>query len=122
MNIPAGFKRWRCHWFECPGCGHHDYRAFANVGMAREPLRMVWRFWCERCGAYSTLQQPMLPTINALVLLFLLGPIAFVIVYRGLLAGLPFEWLVAIFGAVWLIQPLVFLAFTKWLYRYVPGQ
>ena len=121
MDIPSGFRRWRFHWFECPACGHRDWRAFANVGVARQPARMVWRFWCERCGAYSTLQQPMMPSINALVILFLLGPIAFVILYRALLAGLPFEWLVAIFGAVWIAQPLVFLAITKLAYRYVPS-
>ena len=121
MNIPAGFKRWRCHWFECPTCGHRDYRAWSNVTLARKPVRMLWRFWCERCGAYAALEQPLMPTLNALVMLFLLGPIAFVILYRGLLGGLSFEWLVAIFGAVWLVQPLVFLAFTKWLYRYVPS-
>ena len=121
MDIPAGFKRWRFHWFECPACGHRANRAFAHVGMARRPLRLVTRFWCERCGAYSVLQQPMMPTINALILLFLVGPIAFVILYRAMLAGLPFEWLVTIFGAVWLVQPLVFFAITKWMYRYVPA-
>jgi len=121
MNIPAGFRRWRFHWFECPACGHRDYRTFASVGMAREPLRMVWRFWCERCGAYATLARPMMPSINALVLLFLLGPIGFVILYRAMLAGLPFEWLVTIVGVIWLVQPLVFVGITRWLYRYVPA-
>jgi hypothetical protein len=121
MSIPSGFRKWRFHWFECPSCGHRDWRAWANVSMAREPVRIACSFWCERCGAFSTLQQPMMPTINASVMLFLLGPIAFVILYRGLATGLPFEWLVAIFGVVWLVQPLVFLAFTKWLYRYVPA-
>ena len=121
MDIPAGFKRWRFHWFQCPACRHHDWKAFVNVGTTREPLRIVYRFWCERCGSYSALQQPMMATLNALVILFLVGPIAFVILYRALLAGLPFEWLVAIFGAVWLVQPLVFLAMTKWAYRYVPA-
>jgi len=89
--------------------------------MAREPTRIVWRFWCERCGAYASLRQPMMPTINALVILFLLGPIAFAILYRALLAGLSFEGLVAIFGVVWLVQPLIFLAITRLAYRYVPA-
>jgi hypothetical protein len=121
MEVPSGFKRWRFHWFECPGCGHRASRAFANVSMAREPVRMVWRFWCEGCGALSTLSRPMMPSINALIILFLLGPIGFVILYRALLAGLPFEWLVTIFGVLWIVQPLVFLAITRWAYRYVPS-
>ena len=121
MNVPAGFKRWRFHWFECPSCGHRDFRSYANVSMTRQPARMVWRFWCERCGAYSTLQQPMMPTINALIILFLIGPIAFIVIYRALVAGLPFEWLVAIFGAIWVAQPLILLGMTRWAYRYVPA-
>jgi len=120
MAIPAGFKKWRFHWFECPACGHHDWRAWANVSMAREPLRIAWRFWCERCGAYSTLRQPMIPSWTAAAILLLVGPIAFVFIYRAMLAGLPFEWLVVVFGAVWVTYPLIFLAVTRWLYRYVP--
>jgi hypothetical protein len=121
MTIPAGFKRWRCHWFECPTCGHRDWRAWSNVTMTRQPVGILWRFWCERCGAFATLSQPKMPSINALVLLLLIGPVGFFVLYRALLAGLPFEWLVVIFGAVWLVQPLVFLAITKWAYRYVPA-
>ena len=121
MNIPPGFKRWRCHWFECPSCGHRAWRTFANVGMAREPTRIVWRFWCERCGAFATLAKPAMPSFNAATILLLVGPIAFVLLYRALLAGTRFEWLVLLFAAVWVVQPLVFLAFTRWMYRYVPA-
>jgi predicted RNA-binding Zn-ribbon protein involved in translation (DUF1610 family) len=121
VDVPQGFRRWRFHWFECPACGHRDWRAYANVNMPREPRRILWRFWCERCGAFAALQQRAMPTINALIILFLLGPVAFTIVYRALLAGLSFESLVAIFGVVWLLQPLVFLALTKLAYRYVPA-
>jgi hypothetical protein len=32
--------------------------------MTREPLRIVWRFWCERRGR-SPLKQPMMPGIAA---------------------------------------------------------
>ena len=121
MDVPAGFKRWRFHWFECPGCGHRASRAFANVSMAREPVRMVWRFWCERCGAYSTLKQPMMPGIAAGLILLFVGPVAFIVLYRALLAGLRFEWLVLVFAAFWVVYPLVFLAITRSTYRYVPA-
>ena len=115
--IPAGFRKWRCHWFECPACRHRAWQTFAHVSAARKPARMVWRFWCERCGAYSTLASPVMPTIAALTMLFLVGPIAFVVLYRSLIAGLRFEWLVLVFGLIWVVQPLVFLAFTR-AYRY----
>ena len=121
MDIPAGFKRWRFHWFECPACRHRDWRAFASVSLARQPVRMLWRFWCERCGAFATLSRPMMPSVNALLILLLVGPIAFVILYRALLAGLPFEWLVAIFGVIWIAQPLVLLGMTRYTYRYLPA-
>jgi hypothetical protein len=120
MNVPAGFKRWRFHWFECPACGHRDWRAFANVTMAQEPRRLVWRFWCERCGAYSTLAQPAMPTLAAAIVLLFVGPVALAFVWWGLRAGVGFEWLVILFAAFWLAYPLVFLAVTRWAYRYVP--
>lgn len=121
MDIPAGFKRWRFHWFECPACRHRDWRAFAHVSLARQPPRMVWRFWCERCGAYATLAKPLMPSISAALMLLLIGPIAFLVIYRALLAGVSFEWLVTIFGIFWVAQPLVWLALTRWTYRYVPS-
>lgn len=121
MNTPAGFRKWRCHWFECPACGHHDWRAWANVSMARDPTRIVWRYWCERCGAYSGLKQPKMPHIMAALIFLLIGPVSFAVIYRAMLAGLGFEWLVLLFGAFWIVQPLVILAFTRWLYRYVPA-
>jgi hypothetical protein len=121
MDVPSGFKRWRFHWFECPSCGHRAGRAFANVSMAREPVRIVWRFWCERCGAFATLKQPMMPGVAAALILFFVGPIAFVALYRGLLAGLTFPWLVVVFAAFWILYPLVFLAITRYTYRYLPG-
>ena len=119
MAIPAGFRKWRFHWFECPACRHRAWQTFASVSVGRQPTRLVWRFWCERCGAYSTLKQPMLPTIAALVILFLVGPVAFAVVYRSLLAGLRFEWLVLLFAAFWVTYPLLFLAITRWGYKYV---
>jgi len=63
----------------------------------------------------------MMPSIGAAIILLLVGPIAFAILYRALLAGLPFQWLVVIFGAIWIAQPLVFLAITRWTYRYLPA-
>ena len=78
------------------------------------------RAWCERCGAFSTLQRPIMPTVAALLLLFLVGPISFAVVYRLLLSGLRFEWLVLAFGAFWIVSPLVLLAITRWAYKYVP--
>ena len=121
MDIPAGFKRWRFHWFECPACAHRSTKAFANVSIARQPLRMVWRFWCERCGAYAALAQPLMPSISAALILLLIGPVAFLVIYRALLAGVRFEWLVIVFGIFWVAQPLVLLALTRWTYRYVPA-
>lgn len=121
MDVPSGFKRWRCHWFECPACGHRDWRAFANVGMTRQPLRMVWRYWCERCGAYSGLKQPKMPQVMAALIFLFIGPLSFVFVYRAMLAGLGFEWLVLLFGGFWIVLPLVILALTRCLYRYVPA-
>lgn len=122
MHAPPGFRRWRFHWFECPACGHRAYRAFANVAMGREPTRIVWRFWCERCGTYSTLAKPMMPSYVAAALLLFVGPVSFVFIYRAVLAGLRFEWLVLIFGAFWIAQPLVLLAITRFIYRYVPAK
>jgi len=119
--IPAGFRKWRFHWFECPACRHRAWQTFANVSVSPKPPRMTWRFWCERCGAYSALLQPMMPSIAAALILLFIGPIAFVFIYRALLAGLPFEWLVAIFGAFWITQPLITLAITRWAYTYVPA-
>jgi hypothetical protein len=121
MDTPPGFKRWRFHWFECPACGHRDWRAWANVSVARQPARIVWRFWCERCGAFSTLKQPIMPSITAALIFLLVGPIAFLIIYRALLAGLRFEWLVLVFAAIWVAQPLVLLAITRYTYRYLPA-
>ena len=119
--IPAGFRKWRFHWFECPACRQHSWQTFASVSLARQPMRLVWRFWSERCGAYAALHQPKMPTIAAAAILLLVGPIAFAVVYRSLLAGLRFEWLVLIFGAFWIVSPLILLAITRWGYRYVPG-
>jgi hypothetical protein len=121
MDVPAGYKRWRFHWFECPSCGHRASRAFAEVSMAREPMRIVWRFWCERCGAFAALKQPMMPGVAAALILLFVGPIAFVALYRGLLAGLSFPWLVLVFAAFWILYPLVFLAITRYTYRYLPA-
>ena len=118
MDIPPGFKRWRFHWFECPACGHRDWRAFVSVGMTRKPARILHRYWCERCGAHATLAKPMMPSYAAALVFLLVGPVSFLFIYRAMLSGVRFEWLVAIFGAVWIAQPLVFLAFTRWLYRY----
>lgn len=120
MDTPAGYRRWRFHWFECPTCGHRAYRAWANVSVAREPTRMVWRFWCERCAGYATLKQPMLPAIAAALVFLFVGPVAFAVLYKALLAGLRFEWLVLVFAAFWVSYPLVFLAITRCLYRYLP--
>src|SRR5262245_44698255 len=121
MDIPAGFKRWRFHWFECPACGHRATRTFASVSLARRPLRMIWRFWCERCGAYSTPAKPMMPTIAAALVLLFIGPVAFVFVSQAMSAGVRFEWLVVIFAVFWVAQPFVLLAITRWMYRYVPA-
>ena len=121
MDIPSGFKRWRFHWFECPACGHRDWRTHAQVSAARQPLRIVWRYWCERCGAYSGLSQPKMPHFMAGLMLLLVGPVSFAFIYRAMAAGMGFEWLVLLFGAFWIVQPLVILAVTRLLYRYVPA-
>lgn len=122
MAIPSGFRKWRFHWFECPACRHRDWQTFAHVGVTREPVRMVWRFWCERCGAYSTLAKPMMPGWLASAILLFVGPVSFVFIYQAMLAGLRFEWLVLIFGAFWIASPLFLLAATRWAYKYVPAQ
>ena len=121
MDIPSGFKRWRFHWFECPACAHRDWRAYANVAVARQPTRMVWRYWCERCGAFSTLKEPRMPMVVAAATLFFVGPLGFVFLYRGMAAGLGFEWLVLLFGAIWIASPLAVLAMTWLTYKYVPS-
>jgi hypothetical protein len=121
MDAPTGFKRWRFHWFECPACGHRATRSFAEVRMVRAPTRIVWRFWCERCGAFAALKQPMMPAMAAGLILLFVGPVAFVALYRGLLAGLTFPWLVVVFAAFWILYPLVFLAITRYTYRYLPA-
>ena len=74
MDIPAGFKRWRFHWFECPACRHRDWRTFARVGMTRQPVGIVYRFWCERCGAFAALARPMLPSLLAALIFLLITP------------------------------------------------
>ena len=121
MDVPAGYKRWRFHWFDCPACGHRDWRTFASIRVAREPVRMDWRYWCDRCATRSTLKQPLLPSLTGALILLLVGPVAFFVIYRAMLAGLRFEWLVIVFAAIWLAQPLVLLGITRWLYRYVPA-
>jgi len=121
MDIPSGFKRWRFHWFECPACGHRDWRAFSNVVTVRESPYLAWRFWCERCGAYSKPAKPMMPMIVGAVVLFLVGPLSFVFIYRAMLAGLGFEWLVLLFGALWVTSPLAVLALTWLTYKYAPS-
>lgn len=121
MPIPSGFRKWRFHWFECPACGQRSWQTFAHVRMTREPVRLVWRFWCRHCGAYATLAKPMMPSVAAALMFLLIGPVAFVFIYRAMLAGWRFESLVVIFGAVWLAQPLIVLAMTRWAYRYVPA-
>jgi hypothetical protein len=89
--------------------------------MAREPTRMVWRYWCESCGTYSGLKQPKMPQVMAALIFLFIGPASFIFIYRAMLAGLGFEWLVLLFGAFWIAQPLIILALTRWLYRYVPA-
>lgn len=121
MDAPSGFRRWRFHWFECPACGHRDWRAFAHVSAAKDPLRIVWRYWCPRCGAYSALRQPSMPSYVAGAILLFVGPVSFVFLYRAMLAGLGFELTVLLFAAFWVSYPLVFLALTRALYRYVPA-
>ena len=121
MNIPSGFKRWRFHWFECPACAHRSWRAFSNVVTLRERPYMAWRFWCERCGAFSRPANPMLPVYVGAVTLFFVGPVAFTFIYRAMLAGLGFEWLVLLFGALWVASPLAVLAMTWLTYKYVPS-
>jgi len=121
MDLPTGFKRWRFHWFECPACGHRDWRAFANVSVTRQPPRMVWRFWCERCGAYASIRKSALPGIATLLVFLFVGPVAAIFIYRALAAGLGFESLVLMFGAFWVTYPLLFFAISRWLYRSVPA-
>jgi hypothetical protein len=60
VNTPSGFKTWRLYWFQCPACGHRSFRSHAKVGASDNPTRILWRFWCERCAAYSTLKYPYL--------------------------------------------------------------
>ena len=122
MHAPSGFRRWRFHWFECPACGHRAPRAFANVTAARAPLRIAWRFWCERCSSYAALKDPRMPHVLAALIFLFIGPLSFVFVYRAMLAGLRFEWLVLIFAAFWVAQPLLLLAITRFIYRYVPAK
>ena len=122
MHAPPGFRRWRFHWFECSACGHRAPRAFANATMARAPLRIAWRFWCERCGSYSAPAKPMMPKLVAAIALLFIGPLAFAAIYHAISAGLRFEWLVLIFAAFWMVQPLLLLASTRLIYRYVPAK
>lgn len=121
MDVPRGFKRWRFHWFGCPACGHRSHRAFTSVGMTRQPLGIVWRFWCERCGAFSALKEPRMAHLTGALIFLFIGPLSFLFLYRGMAAGLGFEWLVLLFGLFWISQPLVILGLTRWLYRYVPA-
>lgn len=121
MDLPTGFKRWRFHWFECPACGHRSWRAFSNVVTSRARPHMVWRFWCERCGAYSTLKEPKMAAAVAAAVLLLVGPLSFVFLYRAMAAGLGFEWLVLLFGAIWITSPLAILAMTWLMYKFVPS-
>jgi hypothetical protein len=121
MNVPSGFRRWRFHWFECPACSHRSWRAFSNIVKLRERPYMAWRFWCERCGAFSRPANPMLPVYVGAVTLLFVGPVAFAFVYRAMLAGLGFEWLVLLFGALWVASPLAVLAMTWLTYKFVPS-
>lgn len=119
MDAPAGFQKWRFHWFACPNCGHRSFRTHAKVSAAANPARLLWRFWCERCGAYSTLK---LPYLNAVLALLVLGPTMFVVLYSvlaGSLFNLPFFWALVFCAAFAAASPLVGCALTRLTNRYV---
>ena len=119
MQAPDGFRKWRFYWFECPACSHRAPRAYANVSAASHPTRILWRFWCEGCGAYSTFERPLVPTLNALFLLLIVGPAGFVFLYKLFLSGLALASVIAAVLIVAVLYPLILLALTRWTHRYV---
>jgi len=121
VNVPAGFQKWRLHWFECPACGHGSFRSHAKVIASAESGRLPLRFWCERCGGYSTLKWPLFHAILGLLVLVLLL-ITFVVFYNiltGSLLGLPFFWALMSCVALAAASPLLGCALTRLTNRYV---
>jgi hypothetical protein len=119
VQAPEGFRKWRFYWFECPACRQARSRAYANASLGQNPARVRWRFWCEDCGTYSTFERPIVPALNALFLLLVVGPLGFLFLYRTFLGGLTVTSVLAAVVTVAVIYPLIFFMLTRWTHRYV---
>jgi hypothetical protein len=119
VDAPDGYRKWRFHWFACPSCCHRSFSTHAKVSAVADPARLLWRFWCEQCGAYSTLK---LPYLNAVLALLVLGPTMFFVLYNvlsGSLFNLSFAWALVFCIAFAAASPLLGCAFTRLTNRYV---
>ena len=58
MPPPAGFRRWKRYWFQCPHCGYRSYEAIGSSAVSVEAGGVLWRFWCPRCEGIAQLKRP----------------------------------------------------------------
>ena len=58
MDAPAGFKRWKPYWFQCPHCGYRSFDVFGKVEVAKEKTKLTWRLWCAECEGLAVLRNP----------------------------------------------------------------
>ena len=120
MNVPAGFRKWPFHWFKCPACGHRSFHSLFKVSASVEPAGLPLRFWCQRCGEYSTLKRPSFQPVLGLLALAL-AAIIFVVFYNALvgsLFGLPFLWALASGVTVAVVSPVLICALSRLTNRY----
>ena len=119
VKAPAGFRRWQCHWFQCPACGHRSFQSFFNLDRDL-PGRMPLRFWCDRCDEHSTLRPPYFQALLGLMAI-VLGAGLFVVLYSAMtdsLFGLPVHWAVALWVGLMAISPLLICGLSRMTNRY----
>ena len=93
-RAPNGYQRWPLAWFQCPSCGHRSGSAIALLRLP--PVNgSVFRFWCERCNAFSVLRNPYwwfgLQALIAFGLSYL--------ILEGILLAMPQQTDIAVFVA-----------------------
>lgn len=84
MTAPQGFRRSWVSWFACPRCGCRSLFPHAGGRLAAHRRSFKILYWCPNCLGLSERQHPWLHIVVAVAL----SLVAFILIYRLLLAGL----------------------------------
>ncbi len=119
MPPPAGFRRWKRYWFQCPHCGYRSYEAIGSSAVAMEATGVLWRFWCPRCEGIAQLKRPR--RVAAFMLLSNFALFAVLYLFMSALARPGVSMVVVIGGgiaaalaATYYVMPLLSRVFNEY--------